>query len=82
MSVVAHRQPKAASSMAGIPQDKLVEMIGKPIHMAKAPAGCVWTLERIEGDTNHLITPKTKRRSTGRAQDACYVRRYEPEATP
>lgn len=35
--------------------------IGKSVHLANAPAGCVWKLKRIENGKAHLVTPKTQR---------------------
>lgn len=61
-----------------IPCDKLPEMIGKPIHFSWAKSGCVWILQRIEGDNLHVYTPKTLKQFVGKASDACYTRRHEP----
>jgi hypothetical protein len=54
-------------------------MIGKPIHLAGARPGCVWILERIEGDVMLLRTPKTRRPFSAKADRALYVRRLEPK---
>jgi hypothetical protein len=61
-----------------IPADKLPGMVGKGIHLAWANKGCIWILERIEGDKLHLYTPKTSKRFVAKAADACYTRRHEP----
>jgi hypothetical protein len=58
-----------------IPTDQLHTVIGKPIHLAWANKGCVWILDKIEGDKLHLHTPKTKKPLIAAVADACYVRR-------
>lgn len=68
----------ASETMHAIPPADLPRMVGQPIHLAWAKKGCVWILRSIEGDTLHLETPKTGRRSTAAAKDACYVRRLAP----
>lgn len=68
------------AAMVPIPPADLPRMVGQPIHLAWAKGGCVWILERIEGDTLHLRTPKTKRPAIGKAADACYTRRHQPIA--
>lgn len=66
-----------------IPPDDLPRMRGKPIHLSWARHGCTWVLHAIEGDTLHLITPKTGKRITAKAADAQYTRKHQPqEPTP
>jgi hypothetical protein len=67
------------SGYVPIPPDKLPHMVGKGIHLTWARRGCVWRLERIEGDTLHLYTPETKKRMTAKASDALYTRAHEPK---
>jgi hypothetical protein len=62
-----------------ISPDGLPAMVGKAIHLSWASRGCVWILDRIEGDRLHLHTPKTGRRFVGKASDACYTRQHEPK---
>ena len=69
------------SPMVPIPTADLPGMVGKPIHLAWAKRGCVWILNRIEGDLLHLHTPTTKRPTTAKAADACYTRKNAPEST-
>ncbi len=64
-----------------IPAEDLPRMVGKPIHLACKRAGCVYILERIEGDRIHVITPMSGVRSIRRAVDACYTRKHEPPTT-
>ena len=64
-----------------IPAAELPEMIGKGIHLSWANKGCIWILDRIEGDTLHMHTPRSKKRFVGKAADARYVRQYEPANT-
>lgn len=68
-----------AGKMVRIPAADLPRMIGKPIHLAWANKGCVWMLDRIDGDTIHLRAPKTHRAMSGRSADACYTRRHQPD---
>ncbi len=43
----------------GIPEDKLNLFIGKQVHVLWAHRGCTWRLVRVEGQTAHLVTPRT-----------------------
>lgn len=68
----------APNGMVRIPAVALPSMVGKPIHLAWAKGGCVWILTALEGDRIHVRTPKTGRRMTGNAADACYTRANQP----
>lgn len=63
-----------------IPADKLPSMVGKGIHLSWASKGCIWILDRIDGDALHLRTPKTSKQFVGKASDACYTRQHEPKS--
>lgn len=67
-----------ASYQTPIQPKDLPAMVGKCIHLNWARAGCVWILERIEGDTMHLITPSTGKRRMAHINDACYTRKHDP----
>jgi hypothetical protein len=63
-----------------IPAADLPRMVGKQIHLKWAKPGCTWRLEKVEGETLYLRTPKTGKAFLGRASDACYTRTHEPKS--
>lgn len=62
-----------------IPQEILPTMIGSKIHLSWAKTGCVWVLDRIDGEKIYVHTPQTGRKYIYKAKDACYIRRNEPK---
>lgn len=69
------------TTLTPIPAEALPSMVGKPIHLAWADKGCVWILDRIDGDALHLRASQSGRTLIGKATDACYTRRYQPAGT-
>ena len=64
--------------MTPIPPDKAASQIGNLVHVLDWPKGCCFTLEKIEGENAHLITPKSRKRYTMRVDRLAYTRRNAP----
>jgi hypothetical protein len=73
----AQNQTARVAGLRPIPPEMLSRMIGQTIHLSWARKGARWKLVRVEGDTLHLVTPKTGRATTARASEACYLRGME-----
>lgn len=53
-------------------------MIGKGIHLSWAKNGCIWILQKIDGEVMHLITPSSGKKRIDHIKNACYTRKHEP----
>lgn len=42
---------------------------GSCYHISWAWRGCYWQLDRIEGETAHMLTPRTRKRITCKVSD-------------
>ncbi len=68
-----------ARPLVPIPADRLPGMIGCVMHVQGYHPGCVWVLDRIEGEWMHMHTPKTRKPFRALASRACYARKHEPQ---